>query len=113
MIPSTINSCHLKGFKNVFTMILVIIKCLFDLGITYENENASIEIQHSLHNDYLTMQTSCSIVRFVYNHIEHYFYTNVFVIIIICKCILSYMYFVFVCVVFYTSMTYRLLFIRA
>ena len=29
-------------------MILVIIKCLFDLEITYENKNASTEIRQSL-----------------------------------------------------------------
>ena len=51
-------------------MILVIIKCLFDLEITYENKNASTEIQQSLLNDNFTMHTSCSIVRCVYNHIE-------------------------------------------
>ena len=49
---------------------LVIIKCLFDLEITYENKNASTEIQQSLLNDNFTMHTSCSIVRCVYNHIE-------------------------------------------
>ena len=49
-------------------MILVIIKCLFDLEITYEN--ALTEIQESLLNDDFTMHTSCSIVRCVYNHIE-------------------------------------------
>ena len=41
---------------------LVIIKCLFDLEITYENKNASTEIQQSLLNDNFTMHTSCSIV---------------------------------------------------
>ena len=51
-------------------MILVIIKCLFDLEITYENKNASIEIQQSLLSDNFTMQASWSIVRYVYNHIE-------------------------------------------
>ena len=51
-------------------MILVIIKCLFDLEITYENKNASTEIQRSLLNDNFTMCPSCSIVRCVYNHIE-------------------------------------------
>ena len=50
-------------------MILVIIKRLFDLEITYENKNASIEIQQSLLNDNFTMQASCSITRCVYNHI--------------------------------------------
>ena len=39
-------------------MILVIIKCLFDLEITYENKNASIEIQQSLLSDNFTMQAS-------------------------------------------------------
>ena len=51
-------------------MILGITKCLFDLEITYENKNASTEIQQSLLNDNFTMHTSCSIVRCVYNHIE-------------------------------------------
>ena len=51
-------------------MILAIIKRLFDLEITYENKNASIEIQQSLLNDNFTMQASCSITRCVYNHIE-------------------------------------------
>ena len=51
-------------------MILVIIKCLFDLEITYENKNASIEIQQSLLSDNFIMQASWSIVRYVYNHIE-------------------------------------------
>ena len=51
-------------------MILVIIKCLFDLEITYENKNASIEIQQSLLNDNFTMQATCYVVRSVYNHIE-------------------------------------------
>ena len=51
-------------------MILVIIKCLFDLEITYENKNASIEIQQSLLSDNFTMQASWSIVRYVYNYIE-------------------------------------------
>ena len=36
-------------------MILVIIKCLFDLEITNKNKNASIEIQKSLLNDNFTM----------------------------------------------------------
>ena len=36
-------------------MILVIIKCLFDLEIANENKNASIEIQKSLLNDNFTM----------------------------------------------------------
>ena len=51
-------------------MILVIIKCLFDLEITYENKNASTKIQQSLLNDNFTMHTSCSTVRCVYNHTE-------------------------------------------
>ena len=51
-------------------MILVIIKYLFDLEITYENKNVSTEIQRSLLNDNFTMRPSCSIVRCVYNHIE-------------------------------------------
>ena len=51
-------------------MILGLIKCFFDLEITYENKNASTEIQQSLLNDNFTMHTSCSIVRCVYNHIE-------------------------------------------
>ena len=51
-------------------MILVIIKCLFDLEITCENKNASIEIQQSLLNDNFTIQASCYIVRCVYNHNE-------------------------------------------
>ena len=84
-------------------MILAIIKCLFDLEITYENKNASIEIQQSLLNDNFTMQASCSIIRCVYNHIEIHSKTllnlNLFLCIvsrqmeaeyigIICKCIL-------------------------
>ena len=32
------NDRHLKEFKDVFTMILVIIKCLLDPEITYENK---------------------------------------------------------------------------
>ena len=51
-------------------MILVIIKCLFDLEITYENKNASIEIQQSLLSENFTMHSSCSIVKCVYNDIE-------------------------------------------
>ena len=51
-------------------MILVIIKCLFDVEITYENKNASPEIQKSLLNDNFMMHASCSIVRSLYNHIE-------------------------------------------
>ena len=84
-------------------MILAIIKCLFDLEITYENKNASIEIQQSLLNDNFTMQATCSIIRCVYNHIEIHSKTllnlNLFLCIvsrqmeaeyigIICKCIL-------------------------
>ena len=51
-------------------MILGIIKRFFYLEITYENKNASTEIQQSLLNDNFTMHTSCSIVRCVYNHID-------------------------------------------
>ena len=51
-------------------MILGIIKRFFYLEITYENNNASTEIQQSLLNDNSTMHTSCSIVRCVYNYIE-------------------------------------------
>ena len=51
-------------------MILVIIKCLFHLEIAYENKNASTEKQQSLLSDSFTMHTSCSIVRYVYNHSE-------------------------------------------
>ena len=51
-------------------MILGIIKCLFDLEVTYENKNASTEMQQSLLNDNFTMHTSCSIVRCVNGHIE-------------------------------------------
>ena len=40
-------------------MILVIIKLLFDLEITYENKNALIEIQQSLLNDNFTKPVSC------------------------------------------------------
>ena len=43
-------------------MVLVTVKCLFDLALTYENKNVSIEIQPSLLNDSFTMQASCSIV---------------------------------------------------
>ena len=39
-------------------MILVIIKCLFDLQIIYENKNASIKILQSLLTDNFTMQAS-------------------------------------------------------
>ena len=46
-------------FKNAFAMILVIIKLLFDLEITYENKNALIEIQQSLLNDNFTKPVSC------------------------------------------------------
>ena len=34
----------IRYLKNVFTMILVIIKCLFYLEITYENKYGSTEI---------------------------------------------------------------------
>ena len=63
------NGRHLI-IQKCFTMILGIIKYLFDLEITYKNKNASTEIQQSLLNDNFTMHTSCSIVTCVYNHIE-------------------------------------------
>ena len=51
-------------------MILVIIKCLFDLQIIYENKNAWIKILQSLLTDNFTMQASYFIGWCVYNHIE-------------------------------------------
>ena len=51
-------------------MILVITKCLFDLEITSENNNASTGIQQSLLNGNFTTHASSSIVRSAYNHIE-------------------------------------------